>query len=446
MNTRRDSDSSGHSVILENMVNCRGQPARSVRRSDSLNNRPTETVRRAALHKRLPVKRPTMEKLEPGPRPASVVAMALAAATPADLESPVTSSKASSKSASTSSSLGRSRLQHIPPYLRPYEGKFQNRRGQSLYYFALFPPEQMPMRGVVLCLHGLGDHCRRYIPLYERLCEEGFGVLSYDLLNHGASDLDSRKTRAHINNFRFLVDDTNAFITYAKKSVYPDALRYWREHRHPYHPHGRRKDCVVAPEPPLIIAGTSFGSLVGLHTVLAGRHKFHAAVWASPTIGVTWTLLLWAESKLAAPLAVLFPKAKMVPAVRHELLCRDPGFLKDFRADPLTSTDMLTPRTGHESLQAIIRLQEDARVSNPDSTFCAVPMLFLAGSADGIADQQAAIKFFASMGNLDKDFKLFDGLFHLVYEDPEKEDVLRYLAQWLRRRFPVESRNADRYK
>ena len=109
--------------------------------------------------------------------------------------------------------------------------------------------------------------------------------------------------------------------------------------------------------------------------------------------------------------------------------------------DPLTSMDMMTVRSGHESLQAMIRLQKDERVSNPDSSFCAVPMLFLAGSADGIADQQAAIKFFASMGNLDKEFKLFDGLFHLVFEDPEKDDVLSYLVQWLQRRFPVEARH-----
>ncbi|KAL3662867.1 hypothetical protein V7S43_012268 [Phytophthora oleae] len=424
------------------MVNCRGQPAPPVRQaSDILNNRPTRSVRRSTQHKRPPIKRPDMKKLEPGPGPASVVAMALASASPADL-SPLKASKSSSSKSSSaaSSSMGQSRLQHIPPYLRPYEGRFENRRGQSLYYFGLFPPEEMALRGVVLCLHGIGDHCRRYIPLFERLCEEGFGVISYDLLNHGASDFDAHNTRAHIDNFRFLVDDTNAFITFAKKAIFNDALKYWREHHHPYHPHGRDKTCMVAPELPLIIAGTSFGSLIGLHTVLSGRHKFHAGVWASPTIGVTWTPLLWAESKLAGPLAALFPKAKVVPAVHHELLCRDPAFLQDFEADPLTSMDMLTSRSGHESLQAMIRLQGDERVSNPDSSFCAVPMLFLAGSADGIADQQAAIKFFASMGNLDKEFKLFEGLFHLVYEDPEKEDVLRFLANWLKRRFPVETR------
>eukprot|EP00644_Phytophthora_capsici_P015091 jgi/Phyca11/127758/e_gw1.71.112.1 len=328
----------------------------------------------------------------------------------------------------------------LPLRLRHYEGRFQNRRRQTLFYFALFPPEKMAMRGVVLCLHGIGDHCRRNVKLYERLCREGFGVITYDLLNHGVSDLDQHKTRAHVSNFSHLVDDTNDFVTFAKRSIYRDALRYWRKHHHPRHPHGSSSDIVSLPELPLIIAGTSFGSLIGLHTVLAGEHKFHAAVWGSPTVGVTWNPLLWAESKLAKPLAAIIPTAKVVPAVQHDLLCRDPKFLRRFKADPLTSMDMMTTRTGHESLQAMIQLQEDKRVSDPSSTFCAVPTLFLAGSADGISDQQAALKFFGTMGNFDKEFKLFDGLFHMVYEEPEKEGVFRYLAKWLHRRFPVQGR------
>ncbi|KAF4030886.1 Serine aminopeptidase [Phytophthora infestans] len=350
---------------------------------------------------------------------------------------------ARSASASSLSSLGsapspRMSGPQMPLRLRHYEGRFSNRRKQTLFYFSLFPPEKMPMRGVVLALHGIGDHCRRNVKLYERLCREGFGVITYDLLNHGVSDLDHHKTRAHVSNFQYLVDDTNDFITFAKRSIYRDALRYWRKH----HSQGRvsSTDLLSQPELPLIVAGTSFGSLVGLHTVLVGEHNFDAAVWGSPTVGVTWSPLLWAEAKLSKPLAAIIPTAKVVPAVQHDLLCRDPKFLKRFKADPLTSMDMMTTRTGHESLQAMIQLQENTRVTDPSSTFCAVPTLFLAGSADGISDQQAAIKFFGTMGNFDKEFKLFDGLFHMVYEEPEKEDVFRYLGKWLHRRFPVENR------
>lgn len=122
---------------------------------------------------------------------------------------------------------------------RHFEGKFENRRGQSLLYFSLFPPEKKALRGIILYLHGMGDHCRRNTTLYERYCKEGFGVITYDLLNHGASDYDEFNTRAHISNFDDFVDDTNDFVTFAKANIYKVALRYWRKHLKPRHPHGR---------------------------------------------------------------------------------------------------------------------------------------------------------------------------------------------------------------
>lgn len=77
------------------------------------------------------------------------------------------------------------------------------------------------MHGVVLFLHGSGDHCRRYVFLYEHLCEAGYGVIAYDMVNHGASHCDSSKTRGHVRSFRHLVEDTNAFVTFAKQIIFP---------------------------------------------------------------------------------------------------------------------------------------------------------------------------------------------------------------------------------
>ncbi|GMF64722.1 unnamed protein product [Phytophthora lilii] len=348
------------------------------------------------------------------------------------------------RASSDSASAPLSRREKKPSSrLRHYEGKFQNRRGQLLLYFSLFPPEKKAMRGIILYLHGMGDHCRRNTSLYERYCKEGFGVIAYDLLNHGASDYDKYNTRAHISNFSDFVEDTNDFITFAKTNIYKVALRYWRKHHHPRHPHGKEKKRDAPPELPLIISGTSYGALIGLHTMLSGEHKFHAAVWASPSIGVTWTPVLWAQWKMARPLVAAFPTAKVIPAVQHSLRSRDPKFLKRFQEDPLTFSGMMTPRSGHQSLHAMMRLQQDKRVSDADTPFCAVPMLFLAGSDDRVSDQQASMKFFTRMGNLDKEFKIFDGLYHMIYEEPEKEDVLKYMVSWLHKRFPLETRHPN---
>ncbi|KAE9323704.1 hypothetical protein PR003_g16913 [Phytophthora rubi] len=292
----------------------------------------------------------------------------------------------------------------LPLRFRRYEGKFENRRGRSLFYFALFPPEKMPMRGVVLYVHGSSSHCRRHIELYKELCKAGFGVISYDLVNHGASDLDEHKTRAHISDFRHLVDDTTP------SSPMPSA----------------------PSTPTLFDTGGNTTETLDTRT-----HKFHAAVWAAPTIGVTWNPLLYAESLL--PLARLIPKARIVPAVSHDLFCQDPAFLEAFKNDPLTCTAKMTVRSGTEALNAIKRLQRDTRVTQSDSAFCAVPMLFIAGSNDGVSDQRAAIQFFASIGNSDKEFKLIEGGFHFVFEDTQKETAIEHLLQWLRARFPFET-------
>ena len=58
------------------------------------------------------------------------------------------------------------RAQHMPSHLRHLEGKFQNHRGQNLSYMAFFTSVDTPLCGIVLYLHGIGDHSRRYFYLY----------------------------------------------------------------------------------------------------------------------------------------------------------------------------------------------------------------------------------------------------------------------------------------
>ncbi len=50
-----------------------------------------------------------------------------------------------------------------------------------------WPLDKGPVRGVVLIVHGLGEHAWRYDTLAQRLNAWGFAVRAYDQYGHGES-------------------------------------------------------------------------------------------------------------------------------------------------------------------------------------------------------------------------------------------------------------------
>ncbi|GMF38148.1 unnamed protein product [Phytophthora fragariaefolia] len=317
----------------------------------------------------------------------------------------------------------------VPPSLQHLEGCFANARNQQLFYFALFPPENRPLHGVVLFLHGSGDHCRRYVFLYEHLCETGYGVIAYDMVNHGASHCDSPKARGHVRSFRHLVEDTNTFVTFAMQSIFPKVKAL----RHASAIGSCSSESSKIYTPPLIISGTSFGALLGMHTVLSGCHEFQAAFWGGATVGMEMSTAWKLQATVIQALSLLVPKVRLVASLDYEMLWRDPGCLEDFKADALATTEDITARTMQQTLSAMNKLMRDKRIEQPDSGFCRLRMLFLSGSEDHIADQGVTRQFFSRLANIDKEFEVFDGVFHCVFEDPERDEVVAYLLRWLRR-------------
>lgn len=339
----------------------------------------------------------------------------------------------------------------LPSSMVHKEGKFRNARGQNLSYIALFPsqseddnttgdesqshhsnsneapPPQSPkVRGAVVFLHGIFEHSRRFFQLYEQLCENGFCVLAYDLISHGVSDTCEHKRRGHARRFQYFVNDTNDFVAFAKRSILPEMLQLQPKNNSD-HP----------TLPPIIISGTSFGSLIAIHTVLSGKHTFAGITLASPMFTFEWTPTLRLQSVLASPVSAIAPKLALGSAKRYELLCRDQAFVDDLMNDPLVTKGNLTARMSSELIKASVALQSESRImGNASSDFAKVPVLFMMGGADQLTSVPQTVEFFERMQSRDKEFKIFNGLFHILYDDPEKDEVVRHLLTWLRDRFP----------
>ncbi|KAG7396770.1 hypothetical protein PHYBOEH_001798 [Phytophthora boehmeriae] len=307
----------------------------------------------------------------------------------------------------------------VPSSLQRYrytDGRFTNSRGQSLFYCASFPSTNTP-RGVVLFLHGVGEHSLRFAHVYSHLNSQGFAVIAYDMLGHGQSDGEKPGLRAHGSAFQFFVDDTNQFVAAAKTKVYARMLP------------------PTASEPPLIAMGISFGALVALNTVLSSQHSFRACVVASPAIAVEYTPMLKIMETVAKPLVWLFPTARLVAGVNFEGLTRDPEFLKDYMADPLNVTSNLTTLMAVQIGKGMKQLQTSPQITDPDSVFCKVPLLVLQGTEDKVTSVRVVEEFMGRAANKDKELKLFPGLFHCLWNEPEKQQVMEYASNWLNARF-----------
>ena len=66
-----------------------------------------------------------------------------------------------------------------------------------------------------------------------------------------------------------------------------------------------------------------------------------------------------------------------------------------------------------------------------------LPLLILHGTADRLADPDGSQMIYDGVSSTDKTLKLYDGLYHEIFNEPEQEQVLADMAAWLEERVPT---------
>lgn len=320
----------------------------------------------------------------------------------------------------SATSLCWKRATDLPPSLRIQQGTFKSSvdANVALSYSAVFPPKETPLRGVVLFLHGINEHSERYFHVFESLCEMGFGAIAYDLRSHGKSHMDVPNLRAHVEKFDELINDTNDFVAFAKKEIYPAM--------------------TASTKLPLVIMGMSLGTLVSVLTVLSGKHQIDAMVLVAPAVSAEMTLVLRFMAMLSTVLATVAPQSRLVPGVNADWVSRDSLVTADFDADPLTTREPLTCLMAYETLGAMAKLQHNPRVEDASDPFCQIPIIMLMGTSDKVTSIPLAKQFYERIANKDKQFVDIQDAYHVLFEDFERPLVMDNIRTWLVERFPVQ--------
>jgi alpha-beta hydrolase superfamily lysophospholipase len=253
-------------------------------------------------------------------------------------------------------------------------------------------PEEEPGMVVVLS-HGLGEHLGRYEWLANRLVEAGCAVYAIDHRGHGRS---GGAAPANIDRFDYVVSDLGAF-----------AGRAQREH----------------PGVPMVLFGHSMGGLVALDCALRNAHGLVGLALSAPALAA-------ADAVPPMKLAIARLMSRIAPnagALKLEAaaVSRDRAVVRAYEQDPLVFHGAIPSRTAVELLDAMDSVA--ARAGR-----LRLRVLAQHGTADRLVPLAGVQPVYQRLGDQRmRTLRIYEGLYHEIYNEPERERVLADLLSWL---------------
>ena len=273
--------------------------------------------------------------------------------------------------------------------MKHQEGFFKGVREANIY-FQSWLPESEP-RAVLLIVHGLAEHSGRYGNVVNHFVPLGYAVYGIDHFGHGKSD----GKRVYVERFD---DYTNTL------KIYFDMIHGWQ------------------PDKPIFLVGHSMGGLIGAVYLLDHQAELAGAVLSGPAVKipkhVTPAILLMGKM-----LSSLIPKFGLL-ALSADGVSRDPAVVHAYVSDPLVHRGKATARLAAEMLKAMQTISGQAAKIT-------LPIMIVQGSADKLVDPAGARMLYDAVSSVDKEIRIYDGLYHEVFNEPEHDKVLRDVEIWL---------------
>ena len=254
--------------------------------------------------------------------------------------------------------------------------------------------EEQSLRGVVLLVHGLGEHAGRYDLVARRLNQWGFAVRGYDHYGHG----ESGGVRGVLLSDTRMLDDLQDVIESTRARIDRNS--------------------------PLIVLGHSMGGLIAARYVSLGGRGVDGLVLSSPALDPGLNL---GQKLLLAVIPKVAPNLCVGNGLDASFISHDAAVVAAYKADPLV----------HDRISG--RLARFIATAGPATVACAaqwkVPTLLMYAGADHLVNPAGSRAFAAAAPPAVVMVKCFEDLWHEIFNEVDAQPVFAELKRWLDARF-----------
>lgn len=276
------------------------------------------------------------------------------------------------------------------------QAPFTLRDGLNLALYDWPLPDNVRPRGVVLIVHGLGEHAWRYDHVARRFNAWGFWVRAYDQRGHGESGGKRgvlATDHALLADLAEVVDDTREQLC-------------------------NRWAC------PLVLLGHSMGGLVASRFVAGRLRPVEALILSSPALDAG---LSAAQRLLVNVLYRIAPNLAVGNGLDASKISHDPEVVRRYQTDRLV----------HDRISARLArfIDAEGRFVRAHAAGWTVPTLLMYAGADALVNPQGSREFTAAAPSDVVSSRGFDGLYHEIFNEADPAEVFETLEHWLDGRF-----------
>lgn len=246
-------------------------------------------------------------------------------------------------------------------------------------------------KAVVVIIHGAFEHSGRYDWVVEQFNHLGYHVVYGDLPGQGEN---IGKKKGHIDRFQ----------------QYIDTVKDWVGHAKTY-------------DLPIFLFGHSMGGLTAIRLVQTENVPLDGVILSSPALGLK-TGPEKVLKVIAGILDKITPRLTLKTGVHSSAATRNQALVKKDDEDPLFVRKV--------SVRWFMEFEKSIEKANKDKKkYRDIPTLMLQSGTDKLVDQDASIDWFNQLQINEKKIKVYEDLYHELLNEPEQDEVMEEIRQFI---------------